>query len=764
MVNISSIFTSQCILFSICSNMYHLQQIAVQTFNHYKKYYQSNIDNNITVIIDNQNLATRKWQHSFYESTTAQHNFSKTYLSFKNLQSKYYYDYPVLHKIQSNRKYININHNTKIIQHVLDQNCSNYIKHYRYSQLLSTIQDERLNPNDKLHNFTEKHLDKKLVEYLLKGTNFIPCPSKQCNFNVVRSNVIKSLKNLIHKEAIDQGFWLDINNYSIIDLCSLPFISNHCRNYLINTIEFMQQCLYEDDIRFIHNKPNISQHSLKLLYNAAKSNHIVFNIADKNLWLCINDTTWYMDEYSRHLSDTHTYQELDYNLLSHILDTSISQLHGLYYKYLRNPPKHVNNKDIKSFYKRKTHLDIKLPSLNLVPKPHKLKQKASSSIQHLLKSRPIVNGFNTVITEPSKVLSKLVRYFLKKLRLKFKHCDTLVNSSLQVVNQLKTISIDPYDMELHFISFDFSSLYTSIDNYTVISAFLFLQTQLHIEQATIQFMIELFYFIKNNAYFHVGFKRLFLQKQGLAMGSYDSADIANLALFISEIHLFSFSNVSRKILYMARYIDDGTIVLKTTSNQLMLNLHEIKQCYPKELEITFSVNKIHTQFLDITYGIGYTTFINKIVYTSIYQKPYNAYSYIHFNSGHPKHFFKGVITTECHRYRTRSSNAMEYNTMCKLFAIRLQRCGYPKKYIKRHLLSYNFTSNDNFYKKPTLGTCKFCNIKYQKTTQEHKLVRYILTKSPPFCYKWVFSYSVGTKLKQILLTKRRLHLKLGNYL
>lgn len=101
-----------------------------------------------------------------------------------------------------------------------------------------------------------------------------------------------------------------------------------------------------------------------------------------------------------------------------------------------------------------------------MPKPHKLKQKAPSSIQHLpvLRSRPIVNGFNTVITEPSKVLSKLVKYFLKKLRLKFKHCDTLVNSSLQVANQLKTISIDPYDMELHFISFDFSSLYTSIDN------------------------------------------------------------------------------------------------------------------------------------------------------------------------------------------------------------------------------------------------------------------------------------------------------------
>lgn len=46
-------------------------------------------------------------------------------------------------------------------------------------------------------------------------------------------------------------------------------------------------------------------------------------------------------------------------------------------------------------------------------------------------------------------------------------------------------------MELHFISFDFSFLYTSIDNDTVISAFLFLQTQLQIEQTTMQFMMEL---------------------------------------------------------------------------------------------------------------------------------------------------------------------------------------------------------------------------------------------------------------------------------
>lgn len=54
-------------------------------------------------------------------------------------------------------------------------------------------------------------------------------------------------------------------------------------------------------------------------------------------------------------------------------------------------------------------------------------------------------------------------------------------------------------------------------------------------------MIEQFKYIKQNAYFHIGFKRLSLQKQGLAMGSYDSADIANLVLFIiSEINFICF--------------------------------------------------------------------------------------------------------------------------------------------------------------------------------------------------------------------------------
>ena len=34
-------------------------------------------------------------------------------------------------------------------------------------------------------------------------------------------------------------------------------------------------------------------------------------------------------------------------------------------------------------------------------------------------------------------------------------------------------NFNPYDMQLYFISFDFSSLYTSIDNNSVIDSFMF---------------------------------------------------------------------------------------------------------------------------------------------------------------------------------------------------------------------------------------------------------------------------------------------------
>ena len=173
------------------------------------------------------------------------------------------------------------------------------------------------------------------------------------------------------------------------------------------------------------------------------------------------------------------------------------------------------------------------------------------------------------------------------------------------------------------------------------------------------------------------------------MGSYNSADIENLVLFISEITLSKFSKLADRILYMTRYIDDGTLILHSSFDQIMLDLHEIKMNYPSELEITFNINKIQTQFLDIYYGIGFSTFIDGKIYTIIYQKPYNAYNL----------------------------------------------CGDPKKCIKKNVLPYTFSYTCHFLKKQSSNNLRFGNLRYHNTSQEHKLVKYILTESPHFHYK-----------------------------
>ena len=134
-----------------------------------------------------------------------------------------------------------------------------------------------------------------------------------------------------------------------------------------------------DGIRYLHGNSNISRNCMKQLLHISASDDIVINIADKNLGLCINDISWYIQEYSRHISDKDTFQEFPYDDLYYILDISISNLHDISIKYSNNLPKHVSVQYIRSFFDIKSVSDIRLPSLNILPKLNKLIHKASSS-------------------------------------------------------------------------------------------------------------------------------------------------------------------------------------------------------------------------------------------------------------------------------------------------------------------------------------------------------------------------------------------------
>ena len=108
------------------------------------------------------------------------------------------------------------------------------------------------------------------------------------------------------------------------------------------------------------------------------------------------------------------------------------------------------------------------------------------------------------------------------------HCP-LVDGSRKVFDRLNSISLKGYNLDdIYFIAFDFSSLYTSIKKWTVCDTIHFVGAVLKLARTEIDIMEDLFGYIKNYAYFSVGNTDLYLQKEGFAMGSYDSGDRANL--------------------------------------------------------------------------------------------------------------------------------------------------------------------------------------------------------------------------------------------
>ena len=176
----------------------------------------------------------------------------------------------------------------------------------------------------------------------------------------------------------------------------------------------------------------------------------------------------------------------------------------------------------------------------------------------------------------------------------------IVSGSRDVVNKLNTKPFHHYDLDqIFFITFDFSSLYTSIKKWTVFNTIHFLCAFLKLDKQLIYLMKDLFNFIKNNAYFTVGNCMLYLQQEGFAMGSYDSMDGANLVPFKSKFYIWQNQDIKNHIVDFYRFIDDGSLILRIAFEDIKSFLEEFASYYPKDLEIEFKVSKFQTNFTPI---------------------------------------------------------------------------------------------------------------------------------------------------------------------
>ena len=96
-------------------------------------------------------------------------------------------------------------------------------------------------------------------------------------------------------------------------------------------------------------------------------------------------------------------------------------------------------------------------------------------------------------------------------------------------------------------------------------------------------------------------------------------DGANLVLFKSEFYILQNKDIKNQIVDFYRFIDDGSLILRIAFEDIKSFLEEFASYYPKDLEIEFKVSKFQTNFLDLSFGIGYNTYTERKCYYRVYQ-------------------------------------------------------------------------------------------------------------------------------------------------
>ena len=560
---------------TVLANMDHLRSRLKELLTYY-----SDVQKNFKIFYKEAEESSETYV--FSKKTMLTHNdFNDTYLQTKRDYENALSKFKKLKKhYNTSKRYIG---SCLTFVDKLNEKMSDAIREVRTEVQLQQLNNELMTTRDTVHDFTNTLLTNPKLGYILsKGPNFIPT-DHSCN----AQDEIKMTKITII-QALDK-FSMKISKSPMYKYCknlALALNLNHPDfkgDNLLYVLDILDGIATIDNFEYSRHLDvkNLHKNDLAIIHDMAKDSNIVINTADKNLGFTIYNIEWYINEYNRQLSDNDVYEELPLTQINNIVDKGKQELLLIYNKYANETCLDCYKLSI---LKNRIKTDIKLPTLNIMPKVHKLKERACSKNEYKLKGRPIVNGFATLNTEPSKLLGEMFRKHLNTLIELFKtnniHCP-VVDGSRKVIDRLNSISMKKYDLnDVYFIAFDFSSLYTSIKKWTVFDMIHFLGAILKLDKTEIYLMKDLFRYIKEYAYFSVGNTKLYLQKEGFAMGSYDSGDGANLVLLKSEYFMLQDRKIVDHVIDFFRFIDDGSMIVILKHYFLNTFLKQLISYYP----------------------------------------------------------------------------------------------------------------------------------------------------------------------------------------
>ncbi|XP_071124112.1 uncharacterized protein [Mytilus edulis] len=513
-------------------------------------------------------------------------------------------------------------------------------------------------------NLSKRRLSNQEYILLAKGLKFIPTPSsKNAKMSILKdyNEFARKLRcrYMFSQEKTDLHPFRSNTGYKPASTC------HTLENYIDLTKLELSFLPIERNV-----KNNLTKGERIALRNLKNDETIVIKKADKNSNCVILDRLDYITEVTRQLNTQH-YCQLDSFNMAELKIQVIEYIKSLYDQGI------IDKISFKFLTNGQKFRDARLGRIYILPKIHRLETETFKQIQHdglnelniIPPGRPIISQCGSV----TELIGHYVDYFLIPI---VQNQSTYIKDTTSFINIIEKLK--PMANSL-LVSYDITQMFTNLPQEALLGAVeraydSFDKSNFKVNAPPVNVLIHLLRIILENNVFEFDGK-IYKQVIGTAIGAVPSPEICDILMFEIMNQIISAFQYKDKIFYHGRYRDDGFIIYDGTSDEI-IDFFRLANDYNPLLKFTYEIKNDKMSFLDVDVikGQRFTTY--GILDLEIHFKETNSYLFLHRNSCHSQHVFRGFIKGEAIRQIRNTSDHNKLINNLTNFKVKLLDRGY----------------------------------------------------------------------------------------
>ena len=444
----------------------------------------------------------------------------------------------------------------------------------------------------------------------------------------------------IHKNFVDKSTWKPNRVHQSLEIFQRSF-----KTGLLNS-----------KVKKIR-KPNLTREQTMSLRELSENPEIVIKKADKGSAVVVMNTTDYLREGYRQLSDSKFYTKLGHDCTDQVATNVTQTLTKMREKGLISDKnfEHLNptNCTEARFY--------------MLPKIHKKS----------VPGRPICSSVNHPTSRISKLVDEHIKDYVPKT-------NSYIRDTQDFIKKIKALGPIPDGAIL--CTLDVSSLYTNIPNNEGILAVAEKLRSDPTKTPITNFILDLLKLVLHSMNFTFNGDH-YLQTGGTAMGTSLAPNYANL--FMDRFETKALAGYPLKPLTWKRFIDDIFLVWTHGEESLKRFIDYLNSLHDT-IKFTHEMSYSQIDFLDTTVKFG----LDRGLITTLFNKPTDTHLYLEYSSAHPQSVLTKGPFGQYLRLRRICTLDLDFEANAKKLTGYYLRRGYPLKSLKKHYLRARKFSQD----------------------------------------------------------------------